>query len=62
MAEKTVECRECGWEGIRSTLEQYKCPNCGSRKLRTEGSSLSQEDNLNPPSGADDAEDMSAAD
>lgn len=56
-----AKCRECGWEGRQDALEEYKCPNCGSRRLKTEGSRLSSEENLEPPDGAAEGEDFSGA-
>ncbi|MDY6774386.1 MAG: hypothetical protein SVS85_04250 [Candidatus Nanohaloarchaea archaeon] len=48
----TVECKECGWEGEEDALEYFKCPRCGSRNLRSEGSRKSNEESLDPPEGA----------
>lgn len=45
-------CKNCGWEGDEDVLEYFKCPSCGSRNLKTEGSRKSHEEELNPPNGA----------
>ncbi len=47
-----AECTECGWDGDRDVLEYFRCPSCGSRKLKTEGSRKSKKESLNPPDGA----------
>lgn len=62
MQAKMAECRECDWEGRVDSLERYRCPNCGSRRLKTEGRPMSQEENLNPPPDADQGEDFSSGD
>lgn len=62
MRPKIARCKECGWEGRQDALEQYKCPKCGSRRLKTEGSPKSSEENLHPPEGADQGEDFSSGD
>lgn len=56
---RTVTCRECDWEGEEDVLDEYKCPQCGSRALKTEGSPLSQDDVRNPPRDAAEGEDFS---
>ncbi len=48
----TATCKDCGWEGDEDTLERFRCPDCGSRQLRTEGRRRSTEDGLEPPEGA----------
>lgn len=62
MPGKTVTCEECGWSGDQASLEKYQCPSCDSRQLRTESARLTQEGNRDPPEGADEGEDFSAAD
>lgn len=58
MKPKMARCKECGWEGRQDVLERYRCPKCGSRKLKTEGQRLSQDENRHPPEGADKGEDF----
>lgn len=58
MPPKEVKCKECGWEGTTDALETYKCPKCGSRRLKSEGSRMSKKENLNPPEGANQGDDM----
>ncbi|MDY6768831.1 MAG: hypothetical protein SVW02_01860 [Candidatus Nanohaloarchaea archaeon] len=47
----TAECKECDWEGEEDALEYFRCPSCGSRNLKTDGSRGAKH-KVTPPDGA----------